>query len=470
MKPLSPIQKAIKRWRDGGPAKFAEEALGAEPDEWQWKASKLLVERRKLSIRSGHGVGKSTFMAWCILWFCICYFPCKVPATAPTGHQLEDVLWAELAKWHRILTERLPALGNEFEWSAGSFKLKSNPSESFAVARTSRPEKPEALQGFHSEHILFLIDEASGVSDNVFEVAEGALSTDGAYVVMAANPTRQSGYFFDSHHKMRAEWAALHVNGEECKRVSKQYVASMAKKYGIQSSIYKVRVRGDFAAAADGVISLELCEAAKIREVTLNAKAPIIWGLDVARFGDDSTALAKRQGNHQLEKTREWYGQDTMQTAGLIKAEWDKTPKDKRPASINIDVIGIGAGVVDRLKELNLPVYGVNVAEAAAVNDGEKQFERLRDELWWKGREWLEALDCHLLDDENLIGELTTPKYSIQSNGRIKVESKKELKARGVKSPNCADAWLLTFASDSAENAMPKGWDEPFKPNTRYVK
>jgi phage terminase large subunit len=450
---LSPTQQAIRRWRTGGPAKFAKEALGAEPDAWQWEASKLLVVSRKLSIRSGHGVGKSTFMAWCILWFLVCYFPCKVPATAPTGHQLDDVLWAELAKWHRILSQRLPALGKEFEWSGGSFKMKSHPSESFAVARTSRPEKPEALQGFHSENILFLIDEASGVADNVFEVAEGALSTDGAFVVMAANPTRQSGYFFDSHHKMRAEWATMHVNGETCARVSKAYVASMAKKYGRQSSIYKVRVKGDFAAAADGVISLEMCEAAKFRDVKLNDFAPIIWGLDVARFGDDSTALAKRQGNHQIEKCLEWYGKDTMQTVGLIKAEWDATPKTQRPASINVDVIGIGAGVVDRLKELRLPVYGVNVAESAAVSD---LYSRLRDELWFKGKEWLEAMDCRLLDDEDLIGELTMPKYSILSNGLIKVESKSEMKARGVKSPNLADAFLLTFASDGAGQI----WDE----------
>jgi hypothetical protein len=345
----------------------------------------------------------------------------------------------------------MPALGNEFEWSAGSYKMKSHPSESFAVARTSRPEKPEALQGFHSENILFVIDEASGVADNVFEVAEGALSTDGAFAIMAANPTRQSGYFYDSHHKMRAYWGLMHVNGENCARVSRQYVESMAKKYGKQSSIYKVRVQGEFAAAIDGVIPLELCEAAKIREVVVFPNAPVIWGLDVARFGDDSTALAKRRGNHQIEVCREWYGKDTMQTAGLIKHEWDSTQPDQRPASINIDVIGIGAGVVDRLKELGLPVYGVNVAESAATDiSDDAQYSRLRDELWFTGRKWLAALDCKLLDDDDLIGELTTPKYSILSNGSIKVESKQEMKLRGLKSPNLADAWLLTFASDGA--------------------
>jgi hypothetical protein len=286
------------------------------------------------------------------------------------------------------------------------------------------------------------------VADNVFEVAEGALSTDGAFVVMAANPTRQSGYFFDSHHKMRASWAALHWDGTKSPMVSKDYIEQMAKKYGKQSSVYKVRVLGEFVGASDGVISLELCEAARIREVEALPVSNIVWGLDVARFGDDSSALAKRKGNVQLELVREWWGKDTMQTTGLVKAEWDKTPESMRPIAINVDVIGIGAGVVDRLKELGLPVSGINVAESEAVNDHEeRQFNRLRDELWWKSREWLEAKDCKLCDDDETIAELTTPTYSILSNGLIKVEGKDEMKKRGVKSPNRADAWNLTFAN-----------------------
>ncbi|MCZ2249258.1 MAG: terminase B [Bacteroidia bacterium] len=442
---LSEVQRAVLRWREGGPALFAEEVLGAEPTKQQWQGSKALVDKRRVSIRSGHGTGKSTFEAWCVLWFLSCYFPAKVPATAPTSHQLEDVLWAEIAKWHRHMRERMPALADQFEWSSGAYRMKAAPNESFAVARTSRPERPEALQGFHSENILFLIDEASGVADNVFEVAEGALSTDGAFVVMCANPTRMSGYFFDSHHKMRSSWAALHWNGEESPNVSRQYVENMEKKYGRHSPVFKVRVLGEFVDAPDGVISLELCEAARIRDVE-PSKSHIVWGVDVARFGDDSCALAKRQGNVQLEPIREWWGKDTMQTVGIIKAEWDKTRPENRPAAINVDVIGIGAGVVDRLKELQLPVVGVNVAEAESPNaNPDIQFNRLRDELWWRGRQWLEARDCKLLDDDETIAELTTPTYQILSNGRIKVEGKDELKKRGVKSPNRADAWLLTF-------------------------
>ena len=452
MPELTPVQQRVARWRRIGPAEFAREVLGARPTEQQLQGGRAVVERRRVSIRSGHGTGKSAFMSWCVMWFMACYFPCKIPCTAPTAHQLDDVLWSELAKWHRVMASRFPALSSEFSWSKSGYRMSSSPNESFAVPRTARKEHPEALQGFHSDNILFLIDEASGVPDVVFEVAEGALSTEGAFVVMVANPTRQSGYFFDSHHKMRSDWAALHWNGEDSPNVSRQYVETMAKKYGRNSPVFKVRVLGEFVAAADGVISLELCEAARLREVAVNAAAPVVWGLDVARFGDDSTALAKRQGNHQLAPVREWWGKDTMQTAGLIKAEWDATPAERRPRAINVDVIGIGAGVVDRLRELELPVVGVNVAEsesarqvAAQKDDTELSFNRLRDELWWRGREWLEARDCKMADDEETIAELTTPTYSILSNGRIQVERKDELKSRGVKSPNRADAWLLTF-------------------------
>lgn len=446
-------QQAILRWRNGGPALFAKEALGAEPTEQQWEASKALVEKRRVSIRSGHGTGKSAFMAWCVPWFMCCYYPCKIPCTAPTGHQLNDVLWAEIATWLSAFKRRLPEWAAEIEWSSERIYLKSNPSESFAVARTSRPEKPEALQGFHSENVLFLLDEASGIPENVFQVAEGALSTDGAFVVMAANPTREEGYFYDSHHKMRSRWAALHWDGEKSPLVSRQFIEDMRLKYGEESPIFQIRVKGNFATAADGVIPLHLCVAAQERDVKPYQDSLIVWGLDVARFGDDSTCLAKRRGNIQLEPTVEWFGKDTMQTVGMIKLEYDRAKE--KPDSINVDVIGIGAGVVDRLKELRLPVCGINVAESPSI---EGKYARLRDELWFRGREWLEAKDCKLADDDALVGELTTAKYQILSTGKIKVEGKDEMKKRGVSSPNRADAWLLTLAP-----VMASGKRQPIK-------
>lgn len=440
----------MARWKKQGPAQFAIEALGATPEPWQIEASAVLAARRRLSIRSGHGVGKSAFFAWAILWFLSTHFPAKVPATAPTSHQLSDILWAELAKWHRALKEMMPELGNEFEWTSEKFFLKSHPNESFAVARTSRPENPEALQGFHSENILFLIDEASGVAEEVFVVAEGSLSSEGAYVAMAGNPTRTQGYFYDSHHKMRANWGTLHVNGESVARVSQTYIADMAKKYGIESAIYKIRVRGEFAGMLDGVIGLDIIEPAKTRDV--KTFGPVRWGVDVARFGDDLTALCKRHGNTLPEKIRVWGGKDTMQTAGLIKAEYDRMLPHERPEAICIDVIGLGAGVVDRCKELKLPVIGVNVAESPAV---EEQYARLRDELWFRARDWFHGRDVKIVDDEDLIGELTLPTFQVLSTGKKKVEGKDDIKKRAA-SPDRADAFCLTFAQGGAKrNSQP---------------
>ena len=410
-----------------------------------------------MSIRSGHGTGKSAFMAWAILWFMCCYFPCKVPATAPTGHQLSDILWAELAMWHGKLKERLPELSEEFDWAAERFSLRSNPSESFAVARTSRPEKPEALQGFHAQNLLFVIDEASGIPEVVFQVAEGALSTEGAFVLMAANPTQMEGYFYDSHHKMRARWAALHWNGEDSPLVSKEYIADMAAKYGTDSAIYRIRVRGDFAGNPDGVIPLDIIESAIGRQVT--PFGPVRWGVDVARFGADRTALCKRHGNTLPEPVKYWSGKDTMQVSGIVKNEYEAAKV--KPEAILVDVIGMGAGVVDRLKEMGLPVVGVNVAESPSVAE---QYSRLRDELWFRGREWFSGRDVAIVDDESLIAELTLPSYRVLSTGKKQVESKEELKKRGVVSPDLADSFLLTFANGGASK-----WGRAIKHNTNWV-
>lgn len=440
---LTPEQQTILDWRRGGPALFAQEALGATPTQQQWEGSRALVERRRVSIRSGHGTGKSAFLAWSVLWFMFCYYPTKVPVTAPTSHQLNDVLWAEIALWLSKLKERAPELAREIGWKSEVVEWVQNPRESFAVARTSRPEQPEALQGFHSENLLFVIDEASAVPEEVFQVAEGALSTEGAYVVMAANPTRMEGYFHASHHKMRERWACLHWNGEDSPLVSRAYIDDMAAKYGRESAIYRIRVRGDFAGNPDGVIPLDVIEQAIGREVAPFGR--IVWGVDVARFGEDRSALCKRRDNAMLEPIKAWQGKDTMQTAGLLKLEFDGSRQ--KPDTIFVDVIGIGAGVVDRCKELGLPVRGVNVAETPSVQE---RYNRLRDELWFKAREWFFSRQVTMPSDEALIAELTLPTYRVLSTGKVQVESKDELKKRGVTSPDLADAFCLTFAQGQA--------------------
>jgi hypothetical protein len=220
-----------------------------------------------------------------------------------------------------------------------------------------------------------------------------------------------------------------------------------------------VRVLGEFPLTEDGsTISLGIVQAAVNREVSVSDHA-IVWGLDVARFGDDTTCLCKRQGNMLLAPVREWRKLDLMQTCGIIAWEYAETPLDQQPAAINVDVIGLGAGVVDRLRELGLPARGINVGETASSRPD--RFMRLRDELWWQTREWFESRAVSMPKDDALTAELVGPKYKLESSGKIKIESKDDMKRRGVKSPNKADALCLTFAGGDLKREARRAISSP---------
>jgi phage terminase large subunit len=317
------------------------------------------------------------------------------------------------------------------------------------VARTARKEQPEAFQGYHSPNMLFIADEASGIDDIIFEVGKGAMSSPGAKTIMTGNPTRTQGYFYDAFHRMRAFWHTMTVPCSSSSQVAKKYIEECKEEYGEDSNMFRVRVLGEFPQEGDNVIiPLHWCESAVGRNVDLIPNSAIVWGLDVARFGDDKTALAKRQANHLLEPVKWWGGKDLMQVTGLVANEYHAAKP--KPDVIYVDAIGIGAGVADRLNELGIPVIAVNVAEVPAV--GEK-YMRLRDELWWSAREWFRSMTVKIPRDDRLMSELTLPTYSFTSGGKIKAESKDELKKRTArgggdlgKSPDLADAFCLTFA------------------------
>ena len=434
-------QQAFERhdeWRRN-PLAFVESVWpGTKLEPFQQEGLMALAEVGRVSVRSGHGVGKSAMNALAALWMMATHYPCKVPISAPTAHQLEDVLRPELGAW---LSNAPAGFRDQFDLRKDRLSLRAAPDSSFAAFRTGNRSNPEALQGFHAENLLFILDEASGIDDVVFEVAEGALSTPDARVLMTGNPTRVSGYFFDSHHSMRAHFYTMHVPCSDSSRVAPDYIERM-KRFGVDSNIYRVRVDGTFPTSEDdAVISLELLEAAVAREVK-QVPGPVIWGGDVARFGDDRSALAKRQVNVLHGKVETRTQLDTMQVAGWWHSEYSQA--HPAPEAILIDSIGLGAGVVDRLKEQGLPVSGVNVSERPS---SKAQFQRYRDELWWQAREWFEARDCSIPNDEELIGELSTMKYGIGSNGKIEIWSKLKVKKEmGLPSPDCADAFVHTFA------------------------
>ena len=401
-----------------------------------------------------------------MLWYMLTRVPVKVVVTAPTASQLFDALFGECRRWAKLLP---PAVGELLEIKSDRIELKASPEEAFISARTSRAEQPDALQGIHAEFVLLVVDEAPGVSEAVFESAGGSMSGHNATTLLLGNPTRTQGYFYDTFHRLSSEWKNLHVSCVDSPRVSHEYVAEMASRYGEGSNAYRVRVLGEFPLADDDtMISLELAQAAVDRDVIQNPDAPILWGLDVARFGTDSSALCKRQANLVLEPIKTWRNLDLMSLTGAVLHEWESTDFKERPAEILVDSIGLGAGVVDRLRELKVPARGINVGESPAIKG---QYMNLRAELWGKAKGWLEKRDCKLPRDEQLVNELSSPRYSFMSNGKLKLESKDDMKRRGIASPDRADAFVLTFASDAAtaSGAYNPTWQKPIKRQVRGV-
>lgn len=465
-------ENVFKQWVDRyhpNPVLFVQEVLGVDPDPWQIEFLKAIARGdRKISVRSGHGVGKSTASSWAMLWYFMTRSPVKVVVTAPTSAQLYDAMFAELKRW--INSMPLPLQGL-LTVKQERIEFNAAPTEMFISARTSRAEQPEALQGIHSENVMLVADEASGVPEQVFEAAAGSMSGHNAVTLLLGNPVRSSGFFYDTHTRLADEWTTFRVSCLESPRVSDEYVKEMQTRYGEESNVYRIRVVGEFPKGDDDtVIAMDLLEQAVTRDVAPSQHAPVVWGLDVARFGSDRSALCKRQGNAVIEAIKTWKNLDLMQLTGAVVAEYNALPPSQQPQEILVDSIGLGAGVVDRLRELNLPARGINVAESPAMGG---TYRNLKAELWYRARAWLEARDCKMARDDVLIAELATVRYSFTSGGKIQIEGKDEIRKRGLPSPDKADAFVLTFASDAIAglygSAGGNKWGQPLRRNLSRV-
>lgn len=429
----------IAAYRDH-PVLFVREVLGATPLPWQEDFLRAVARgERRISVRAGHGVGKSTVCSWALIWHMVTRYPQKSVVTAPTAAQLFDALYSELKSWINKLP---PILKDLFEVFSDRINLKDAPESSFISARTSSSERPEALAGVHSENVLLIVDEASAVPEAVFEAAAGSMSGHSATTILISNPTRNSGLFYKTHHELASDWFRLHVSCINIPLVSSDFVRQIEATYGRDSNAFRIRVLGEFAIADDDtLIAADLVDAAMSRDITQGDET-MVYGLDVARFGTDRTALCKRRGNVVVE-IKHWGGLDLMQTVGAVVNE----AKTDNPEEICVDTIGLGSGVADRLREQGFNVRDVNVSESSAMNPNAN---KLRDELWLSVKDWLATRAVKLPKDDTLRHELVTPRYNFTSNGKIVVESKDSLKRRGYRSCDLADSLCLTFASTAA--------------------
>lgn len=438
-------------WED--PVAFAEDILKFYPDEWQRNVLYDLANHPFVSVRSGQGVGKTSLEAVSVIWYLCCRPNPKVVCTAPTRQQLNDVLWAEIAKWLNSSVVK-----NFLKWTKTKVYMIGNEERWFATARTAT--KPENMQGFHEDYMLFVVDEASGVADDIMEAILGTLSGYENKLLMCGNPTRTSGVFYDSHHKDRVDYKTHKVSSYDSPRANKDNIERLIRKYGEESDVVRVRVFGEFPKAEpDTFIHLEKVESATMREVYVDENgnrnipedAPLEIGVDVARYGDDETVIIPRIGKY-VPSIYTYNKQSTMETAGnVIKIAREVMIEFGRSSCvIKIDDDGVGGGVTDRLREIvyeeGLYIDVIDCHNGAKAESDEKYFN-WGSESWATLRDYLHDGDIQIPNDEDLVGQLTTRKYRVTSKGKIQLESKEEMKKRGLRSPDRADALVLAFAN-----------------------
>lgn len=446
-----------------GIVRFVREVLHADPTDYQEDILRNFVLRKRAAVRGPHGLGKTAISSWVILWGVSGALgdDVKVVTTASAWRQLTHFTWPEVHKWAmRADFDRIGLkLRRNRELLEQSIKLPGR--DAFPVAS----DNPALIEGAHAHKIIYVFDEAKAIPAGTFDAAEGAFSNAGtdtdadAYALAISTPGDTGGRFYDIHKRRPGyeDWWVRHVTLEEAinaGRISREWAENRRKQWGETSPVYMNRVLGEFAeAGTDVLIPLSWVEQANERWLARGGKGSgdISYGVDVARFGDDSTTIARLVG-HVVEQVDYLSQMDTMQTTGEVVARVKKSD-----VPIMVDVIGVGAGVVDRLREQGYNVTGVNVSEAARDElgkdltdaSGELNFVNLRSYTWWVLRERLDPNSTDPLalpPDDQLTGDLTAPKWKVTSNGRIQVESKDEIRKRIGRSTDAADGVALAVS------------------------
>jgi hypothetical protein len=395
----------------------------------------------RYAVSSGHGIGKSAITAWLVCWIMATRPNSKGVVTANTAAQLETKTWAEIKKWMGM-----SVVADLFEIKATSIQAKEAPDSWRVDALTCREENAESFAGQHAASAtpFYIFDEASAIPEAIYEVAEGGLTDGEPMIFLFGNPTRNSGRFFETFHKSKKFWNTRKIDSRSVFITNKRQIKEWEEQHGEDSNFFRIRVRGEFpTAGSDQFVDAELVRQAMERgQPAVNRAVCAIVGVDVARFGDDDTVICTRIGRDATRFVR-YNGLSTVQVVGKVKEEVRRLRSLRVPTVyVFMDEGGVGGGPVDMLKEDGFPVRGVNFSQS--VDDPEK-YPNKREEMWGRMVEWLKDGGC-LADDKDLEEDLVSPTYKFDIKGRMKLESKADMKKRGLRSPDSADALALTFA------------------------
>ncbi|MDE2022169.1 MAG: terminase [Patescibacteria group bacterium] len=413
------------------------------------------------AVASGHGVGKSCTVAWLTHWALSTGADTRVVITANTEPQLRTKTWPELGKWVRSAI-------NAHHWAVRGMSIvsvdRAHAQSWRADAVTWSVDNLEAFAGLHNAHkrIVLIFDEASGIDDRVWEVAEGALTDEDTEIIWAAlgNPTRAAGRFHAIFGRDKARWLRRQIDARTVPGTNKGLIEEWRQAYGEDSDFFRVRVRGEFPRSGSmQFIGAELVEEACRREVAAQRSDALVLGVDVARFGDDETVIATRKGRDAtLIPWVRLRGADTMTVAGRI-AEMAQL---YTPDMVFVDGGGVGGGVVDRCRQLRVRVTEVQfggkadrAAHEVASAETLVKYGNKRAEMYGYMRAWLAG--GRIPDEAELRAQLTGVEYGFNGQDEILLERKQDMKKRGLSSPDLSDALALTFAYPVLPSALAGG-------------
>lgn len=457
MSAVSPAAEKVAKWRLY-PVTFVQEVLRATPEDWQFECLEAIhgSGKQRFALKASKGPGKSALLSWIGWWKMVCFPHPKCVATSISGDNLRDNLWTEFSNWQK----RSELLKSKFVHTAKRIFAKDHPETWFVSARTWPKEadsnaQAETLAGIHADHVLFLVDEVGGIPDAVIATAEGGLanaepgSGRTAELWIAGNPTQTSGPLWRACGAQRGLWWVKEISGDpddpkRAKRVSITWARQQIALWGKDNPWVRVNVFGKFPLGQSntliGVQEAEDASHRKLNDATW-IDAPKVLGIDVARFGEDRTVFYPRQGRMAFQP-KVFRKFDTMYIAGqaaLSIIKWE-------PDGVLIDQTGIGAGVVDRLRQMGYQVIGIDGSSSPLGGADMPAMINRRVEMWWKLADWLRTGGA-IPEDNELIAELTAPMYKFTKDNELQLESKDDMKKRGIASPDKADALALTFAA-----------------------
>jgi hypothetical protein len=431
-----------------GPRKWQRQVLQDLAEHIKKNDGKLNYDVLRLAIASGRGIGKSALVSWLVLWMMTTRIGSTVIVSANSESQLRSVTWAEITKWSSMsintywweisATRVMPA-----KWLTELVErdLKKGTRYWNLEGRLWSAENPDAFAGVHNyDGVMVVFDEASGIDDSIWAVTSGFFTenTPNRFWCCFSNPRRNTGYFYEAIEGSKRDfWQSRQVDARDVEGTDKNVYNQIIEEYGADSYQAHVEVYGSFPSEGDDqFIPSTLVDEAMKREKHKDDSAPIVIGVDPARFGSDSTVIAVRQGRDIVE-IRRFKGDDTMTVVGHVI----EAIEQYQPAVTAIDEGGLGAGVVDRLKEQRYKIRGVNFANKSK---NPMMYGNMRAQIWGTMKDWLKT--ASIPNEKMLKTDLISPMMKPDSKGAIYLEGKKEMKARGLASPDSADAIALTFA------------------------